>query len=118
MLSGTVYAASIFGGGRNEEENDSSGHDSGQADVEVAVAEGRPQEARPPKYAVVLHNDDYTTMEFVIEVLRRYFGKTGEDATRVMLKVHQEGKGVAGVYSYEIAETKAKQVIDHARAKG
>ena len=97
---------------------DSPSHDTGQSDTDVAVAEGKPQEALPPKYAVILHNDDYTTMEFVIEVLRRYFSKTGDEATEIMLKVHQEGKGVAGIYSYEIAETKAKQVVDHAREKG
>jgi ATP-dependent Clp protease adaptor protein ClpS len=63
----------------------------------------------PPHYAVVLHNDDYTTMEFVVEVLKRFFRKTEEEAVQVMLKVHQEGRGVAGVYSLEIAETKAAQ---------
>ena len=105
-------------GGGAEDDHNSPGHESGDAGIDVAVLEGKPKEALPPKYAVILHNDDYTTMDFVIEVLRRYFSKTGEDATRIMLKIHQEGKGVAGIYSYEIAETKAKQVVDHAREKG
>jgi ATP-dependent Clp protease adaptor protein ClpS len=70
----------------------------------------------PPLYRVILLNDDYTPMEFVVEVLRRFFGMDIERATRVMLKVHTEGKGVCGVYPREIAETKAVQVNEHARA--
>ena len=69
----------------------------------------------PPLYRVVLLNDDYTPMEFVVEVLRRFFGMSVENATRVMLKVHTEGKGVCGVFPKEIAETKANQVNDYAR---
>ncbi len=84
----------------------------------VAVQEGRPKLAEPPKYAVFLHNDDYTTMEFVTEVLKRYFHKSEEEAVQIMLKVHQQGKGVAGIYHYEIAETKVVQVQEYARAKG
>lgn len=86
--------------------------------IGVAVEESKPRLKEPPKYAVVLHNDDYTTMEFVVEILQRYFHRTIEEATRVMLSVHQQGKGVAGVYGYEIAETKAAQVEDHARSRG
>jgi ATP-dependent Clp protease adaptor protein ClpS len=72
---------------------------------------------KPPRlYRVVLLNDDYTPMEFVIDVLRLFFGMNIETATRVMLKVHTEGKGVCGVYPREIAETKAVQVNEHARA--
>jgi ATP-dependent Clp protease adaptor protein ClpS len=70
----------------------------------------------PPLYRVVLLNDDYTPMEFVVEVLRIFFGMNVETATRVMLKVHTEGKGVCGVYPREIAETKAIQVNEHSRA--
>lgn len=69
----------------------------------------------PPLYRVVLLNDDYTPMEFVVGVLRRFFGMDVETATRVMLKVHTEGKGVCGVFPREIAETKAVQVNDYAR---
>lgn len=72
----------------------------------------------PPKFAVVLHNDDYTTMEFVIEVLVRFFRKSGEEAMKVMLSVHHNGSGVAGIYPAEIAETKVSQVTDYARAQG
>ena len=69
----------------------------------------------PPLYRVILLNDDYTPMEFVVEVLRRFFGMNIETATRVMLKVHTEGKGVCGVYPREIAETKAVQVNEFSR---
>lgn len=69
----------------------------------------------PPLYRVILLNDDYTPMEFVVEVLRRFFGMNVETATRVMLKVHTEGKGVCGVYPREIAETKAVEVNEYAR---
>ena len=69
----------------------------------------------PPLYRVILLNDDYTPMEFVVGVLRKFFGMDVETATRVMLKVHTEGKGVCGVFPREIAETKAVQVNDYAR---
>ncbi len=72
----------------------------------------------PKKYAVLLHNDDYTTMEFVIEVLERFFKKSHEQAMQIMLAVHHQGHGVAGIYSFEIAETKVSQVSDHARENG
>jgi ATP-dependent Clp protease adaptor protein ClpS len=85
---------------------------------DLAVIEGRPQLKEPPSYAVILHNDDYTSMEFVIEVLRRYFHKKEEEAMQIMLSVHEQGKGTAGIYHLEIAETKVVQVQDYARAKG
>ena len=84
----------------------------------IAVAEGVPKLKEPLQYAVVLHNDDYTTMEFVVEILKRYFHKTEEEAAQVMLQVHQKGKGLAGIYSFEIAETKVMQVHEKARASG
>lgn len=87
-------------------------------DAGVAVAEAPPQVAEPPKYAVVLLNDNYTTMEFVILVLQKYFKKTAEEAHKIMLKIHHEGRGTAGIYSYEIAETKANQVVTHAQSSG
>lgn len=70
---------------------------------------------KPPLYKVLLHNDDYTTMEFVVFILVTVFQKTEEDAVRIMLDVHQQGIGIAGVYTYEIAEAKVKKVIDTAR---
>jgi ATP-dependent Clp protease adaptor protein ClpS len=93
-------------------------HDGSGSETDVAIAEGKPLQSEPPRYAVILHNDDYTTMEFVVEVLRKFFRHSEEKAAQVMLKVHQEGKGVAGIYSYEIAETKATQVRDYAKQRG
>lgn len=72
----------------------------------------------PRRYRVLLHNDDYTTMEFVVEVLTRIFQKTLEQATAIMLAVHEKGIGVCGVYTEEIAETKVAQVHDRARKAG
>lgn len=73
---------------------------------------------RPRRFKVLLHNDDYTTMEFVIYVLQKHFGKNSEEAYAIMLKVHHEGVGVCGVYTYEIAETKVQKVSQEARANG
>ena len=70
---------------------------------------------KPSLYKVLLLNDDYTPMEFVVHVLERFFGKGREEATRIMLHVHQKGVGICGVYTYEVAETKVTQVMDFAR---
>ncbi|KKJ78348.1 Clp protease ClpS [Kiloniella litopenaei] len=75
----------------------------------------REKTKRPSMYKVLLLNDDYTPMEFVIHVLTQFFGKSQDDATRIMLQVHQKGVGVCGVFSYDVAETKATQVVDFAR---
>lgn len=69
----------------------------------------------PSLYKVLMLNDDYTPMEFVVLVLQRFFKMSLEDATRVMLHVHQRGVGICGIFSYEVAETKVSQVIDYAR---
>lgn len=88
-----------------------------ETDVDVSQ-DAKSRLKPPPHYAVILHNDDYTTMEFVLEVLKRFFRKTEEDAMHVMLKVHHEGQGIAGVYSLEIAETKVAQVQQLAESRG
>lgn len=74
----------------------------------LAVEEARPEVTRPPLYQVVLMNDDYTPMDFVVEVLQVFFGLNIERATQVMLHVHTRGKGVCGVYTREVAETKVQ----------
>lgn len=89
-----------------------------ETDGGAAVMEQRPRTKEPPHFAVILHNDHYTTMEFVVEVLERFFRKKAEEAQQIMLQIHEKGKGVAGVYHFEIAETKVVQVIDYARSKG
>lgn len=73
---------------------------------------------KPSMYKVLLLNDDYTPMEFVVHVLQVFFNKGAEDATRIMLHVHQKGVGVCGVYTYEVAETKVTQVMDFAKKNG
>jgi ATP-dependent Clp protease adaptor protein ClpS len=77
-----------------------------------------PRLKEPEMYRVVLHNDDYTSMEFVVEVLESVFHKSPVDANRIMLKVHVEGRGVAGSYPYELAETKVEMVHERARGAG
>jgi len=79
------------------------------------VTETRPKTKKPSLYKVLLPNDDYTPMEFVVYVLERFFNKSGEDATRVMLHVHQKGVGVCGVFTFEVAETKVAQVMNFSR---
>lgn len=79
-------------------------------DHDLLVEEQRPALKKPPLYRVILVNDDYTPMEFVVEVLQSVFGMERTTATRVMLEVHTKGKGVCGVFTYEIAETKVAQV--------
>lgn len=85
-------------------EEQHGGHD-------LAVEEARPKIKQPPLYRVVLINDDFTPMEFVVEILESVFGMERTRATQVMLEVHTKGKGVCGVYNYEIAETKVAQVM-------
>ena len=85
---------------------------------DIAVQTAPPQLKRPPMYAVVLLNDDYTPMDFVIEILQQYFALNLDQATQVMSTVHYEGKGEAGVYPRDIAETKANQVNNYARSQG
>ena len=87
--------------------------DDGQGAV---VVERKPQKTEPPRmYQVVLLNDDYTPMEFVVHVLEKFFQKDAEAATKIMLHVHHHGIGECGVFTYEIAETKVTQVMDFAR---
>lgn len=75
----------------------------------------RPKTKKPSMYRVLLLNDDYTPMEFVVDVLERVFNKSHEEAVRIMLHVHQNGVGMCGVFTYEVAETKVAQVLDAAR---
>jgi ATP-dependent Clp protease adaptor protein ClpS len=84
-------------------------------DDDLAVQEAKPRLKRPPLYKVFLLNDDFTPMEFVVEILKIFFGMSEEKATQVMLHVHTKGIGVCGVYSKDIAETKVRQVNDFSR---
>ena len=81
----------------------------------TALEEARPKLKKPPLYRVVLINDDYTPMEFVVEVLETVFGLERTNATRIMLEVHTKGKGICGIFTFEIAETKVAQVMNIAQ---
>lgn len=81
----------------------------------LTVQEARPKLRRPPLFKVMLLNDDYTPMEFVVQVLETFFGMNREKATQIMLHVHTRGVGVCGVYTRDIAETKVQQVNDYSR---
>jgi len=91
----------------SEQRPDKEGSDG----LDLAVEEARPKLKRPPLYRVVLINDDYTPMEFVVDILETLFGMDRTRATQVMLEVHTKGKGICGVYNFEIAETKVAQVM-------
>jgi len=86
----------------------------GDGDTSV-ITKAKPKTQRPPMYKVLLLNDDYTPMEFVVLVLERFFGISHSQAVEIMLTVHKKGVAVVGVFSYEIAETKVAQVMDFAR---
>ncbi|MCY4192467.1 MAG: ATP-dependent Clp protease adapter ClpS [Rhodospirillaceae bacterium] len=92
--------------------SDKEHDDDGQTGV---IVRSRARVKKPSLYKVLMLNDDYTPMEFVVHVLERYFSKNREEATRIMLHVHQRGVGICGVYTYEIAETKVNQTMDLAR---
>ena len=89
-----------------------SNKDNGQTGV---ITRTQPKTKKPSLYKVLLLNDDYTPMEFVVVVLERFFNKGREEATQIMLHVHQKGVGVCGIYTYEVAETKVTQTVDYAR---
>ena len=90
----------------NDDDNDGNGQ---------LVLDSRAKTKKPSMYKVIMLNDDYTPMEFVVYVLQRFFGMSSGQATAIMLNVHQRGVGVCGVFSYEVAEAKATQVMDYAR---
>jgi ATP-dependent Clp protease adaptor protein ClpS len=94
------------------DENDNSGGDGPETGVVVRT---RPATKKPAMYKVLMLNDDYTPMEFVVHVLENFFRKTREEATQVMLHVHRRGIGICGVYTYEVAETKVTEVVEFAR---
>jgi ATP-dependent Clp protease adaptor protein ClpS len=95
-----------------EDNEDGGGDGDGGTGV---VIKTRAKTKKPSMYKVLMLNDDYTPMEFVVHVLERFFAKSREEATRIMLHVHQRGVGICGVFTYEIAETKVNQVMDFAR---
>ncbi len=103
-LSAIVQAGSVWIAGDFDFDQDAG-----------VVTKPRPKTKRPSRYRVLLLNDDYTPMEFVVEILQRIFNKSQDDAVKIMLHVHQNGVGLCGVYTYEVAETKVAQVLDAAK---
>jgi len=98
----------------NDERNDDRKGDDGRTTTGVVV-KPRAKVKKPSMYKVLMLNDDYTPMEFVVHVLERYFAKSTEEATRIMLHVHQKGVGICGVFTFEVAETKVNQTMELAR---
>ena len=94
--------------------NDKDRRDDGDSATGIIV-KTKPKTKKPSMYRVLMLNDDYTPMEFVVHVLENFFNKNREEAIRIMLHVHQRGVGICGVFTYEIAETKVTQVIEYAR---
>lgn len=94
-------------------ENDNDNENESQSGVATLT---RPKVKRPSLYKVIMLNDDYTTMDFVIHVLQKFFHKSYDEANRIMISVHQVGKGLCGLYPHDIATTKSVQVNDYARA--
>jgi ATP-dependent Clp protease adaptor protein ClpS len=110
VRAGVVPGRAVVGAGSQGPRGD----DDNQSGTAI-VTRTKPRTKRPNLYRVLLLNDDYTPMEFVVHVLERFFNKNREDATRIMLHVHQNGVGECGVFTYEVAETKVTQVMDFAR---
>ena len=104
----------VRGAGDDDKKRDDDGSRNNGPGTAV-ITKTKPQTKRPSLYRVLLLNDDYTPMEFVVHVLERFFNKDREAATRIMLHVHHHGIGECGVYTYEVAETKVTQVMDFAR---
>ena len=96
-------------------EDDDRRDEGGDGVDTVIVAKPKAKTQRPSMYKVLLLNDDYTPMEFVVHVLERFFGITNQQAVELMLTVHRRGVAVVGVFSFEVAETKVTQVMDYAR---
>ncbi|MEQ1712945.1 MAG: ATP-dependent Clp protease adapter ClpS [Hyphomicrobium sp.] len=122
LAAGGIVAAGKGGneggggkGGKGGKGGDGEGDEDGRTGL---VTKTRPKTKKPSLYRVLILNDDYTPMEFVVHVLEKYFSKGREEATRIMLHVHHKGSGICGVFTYEVAETKVTQVMDFARQHG
>ena len=114
IVAGTSVARPATRLAGNNGNNNGAGRDGDDPRTGI-VTKTRPKTQKPSLYKVLILNDDYTPMEFVVHVLERFFNKGREDAQRIMMHVHQKGVGICGVYTYEIAETKVTQVMDFAR---
>ncbi len=113
----TARALADAGGAMSDIERRNGNGNTGNGDGPTTgvVVRAKPKTKKPSMYKVLMLNDDYTPMEFVVHILERFFAKNREEATRIMLHVHRRGVGVCGVYTYEVAEHKVTQVMDFAR---
>ncbi|MEQ1665474.1 MAG: ATP-dependent Clp protease adapter ClpS [Bdellovibrionales bacterium] len=109
------HGESDDGGGDQYGANDDAGSNNNGGSATQTLVRPKQQVKEPPLFKVVLLNDDFTPMDFVVHILQRFFKKELEEATQIMTQVHKQGAGVAGIYSYEIAETKTYLVNDYAR---
>lgn len=109
-----IFAAGDTSDGDGNDDGGKSDDDGGDSEIGIAT-KTRTKPKKPSQYKVLLLNDDYTPMEFVVMVLKRFFSMDIEQATQVMLHVHQKGVGVCGIFPYEVAETKVNQVMDFAK---
>ena len=112
LNSDLVYSLEIILPFMMDKDDDENQNNNDDGNIKLAT---NPKTKIPALYRVLMMNDDYTPMEFVIEVLEKFFQKNREEATQIMLHVHQRGVGVCGVYAYDLAETKAMQVMNYAR---
>lgn len=111
----TTYASFPLAALRAAGKEDGDNFDGGGGSETGVITRTKPKTRKPSLYKVLILNDDYTPMEFVVHILEQFFNKTREEATEIMLHVHQNGVGVCGVFTYEVAETKVTQVVDFAR---
>ena len=112
LNSDLVYSLEIILPFMMDKDDDENQNNNDDGNIKLAT---NPKTKIPALYRVLMMNDDYTPMEFVIEVLEKFFQKNREEATQIMLHVHQRGVGVCGIYAYDLAETKAMQVMNYAR---
>lgn len=117
MLAGEERSSTAMASNANPPRTPSKPPDAPDEQGDLAVEQVRKLQ-RPKRWKVVFHNDDYTTREFVVETLMRYFDKDESEATFIMLSVHHKGSGVAGFYPKDVAETKVDEVTKHARKQG
>jgi len=116
MISRTDPFAMPVWRSQDNDNDDNDGNGGSDADRRTGLlTKTRPKTKKPAMYKVLMLNDDYTPMEFVVFVLENFFNKSREEATRIMMHVHRRGVGICGVYTYDVAETKVNQVMDMAR---
>lgn len=96
-------------------QNEGDDHDESRQGQVGVLTRSKPKPKKPALYKVLLLNDDFTPMDFVVHILERFFSKNKQEATEIMLHVHRRGVGICGVYTFEVAETKVSQVMDYAR---